>query len=83
MTTGVVADIMPRIKPASTETRMSAEQSNRPHWSRRFFAIWTGQAFSIVGSQVAAFAVVWWLTQQTGSAKVLAGGRTRRLLHHL
>jgi hypothetical protein len=50
-----------------------AARSEGAHWSRTFFPIWTGQAFSIVGSQVAAFAVVWWLTQQTGSAKVLAG----------
>jgi DHA3 family macrolide efflux protein-like MFS transporter len=50
------------------------------HWSRTFFPIWTGQAFSIVGSQVAAFAVVWWLTQQTGSAKVLAGLTIAQLL---
>lgn len=42
------------------------------NWRVRFFAIWTGQAFSIVGSQLAQFALVWWLTKATGSATVLA-----------
>ncbi len=42
------------------------------HWAQRFFTIWTGQAFSLVGSAVVQFALVWWLTQKTGSATILA-----------
>ena len=45
--------------------------SNGQKWQIPFFAIWTGQAFSLVGSQVASFALVWWLTKTTGSATVL------------
>lgn len=41
-------------------------------WARSFFTIWTGQAFSLFGSSAAQFAIVWWLTEQTGSASVLA-----------
>lgn len=41
-------------------------------WASRFFTIWTGQAFSLFGSQLVSFAVIWWLTQTTGSATVLA-----------
>jgi DHA3 family macrolide efflux protein-like MFS transporter len=41
-------------------------------WAARFFTIWTGQAFSLLGSQLVSFAVIWWLTQTTGSATVLA-----------
>jgi len=41
-------------------------------WAPRFFTIWTGQALSLLGSSVAQFAVVWWLTDTTGSAVVLA-----------
>jgi DHA3 family macrolide efflux protein-like MFS transporter len=41
-------------------------------WTTRFFTIWTGQAFSLFGSQLVSFAVIWWLTQTTGSATVLA-----------
>ncbi len=40
---------------------------------RPFFIIWTGQAFSLFGSQVIQFALIWWLTIETGSAVVLAG----------
>jgi MFS transporter, DHA3 family, macrolide efflux protein len=41
-------------------------------WKARFFLIWTGQAFSLFGSSLAGFGVVWWMTQTTGSATVLA-----------
>ena len=44
----------------------------RQNWARPFFTIWTGQALSLVGSQVGSFALVWWLTQASGSATVLA-----------
>ncbi len=43
-----------------------------PPWAPRFFTIWTGQAFSLLGSQLVSFALIWWLTQTTGSATVLA-----------
>jgi len=45
--------------------------SARPHWTRKFFTIWTGQAFSLVGSNLVQFALIWWLTIETGSAIVL------------
>jgi DHA3 family macrolide efflux protein-like MFS transporter len=41
-------------------------------WLKRFITIWTGQASSLIGSQLVQFALVWWLTIQTGSATVLA-----------
>jgi DHA3 family macrolide efflux protein-like MFS transporter len=41
-------------------------------WAGRFFTIWTGQAFSIFGSQLVQFALVWWLAQKSGSATILA-----------
>jgi DHA3 family macrolide efflux protein-like MFS transporter len=39
---------------------------------RTFWTIWSGQAFSLVGSQASQFALVWWLTLETGSAAVLS-----------
>lgn len=42
------------------------------HWKRLFFTIWAGQTLSWVGSAVAQFGLVWWITQETGSATVLA-----------
>ena len=41
-------------------------------WAAKFFIIWTGQAFSLVGSALVQFALVWWMTKTTGSATVLA-----------
>ena len=42
------------------------------NWSARFFTVWGGQAFSLFGSALVQFALVWYLTQQTGSATILA-----------
>ena len=42
------------------------------NWARRFFTVWTGQAFSLFGSALVQFALIWWLTQKSGSATVLA-----------
>ena len=42
------------------------------NWAPRFFTIWGGQAFSLFGSALVQFALIWWLTQETGSATVLA-----------
>ncbi|MGB7874729.1 MAG: MFS transporter [Anaerolineales bacterium] len=44
-----------------------------PHnWAARFFTIWSGQSFSLFGSALVQFALVWYLTRETGSATVLA-----------
>jgi DHA3 family macrolide efflux protein-like MFS transporter len=51
---------------------MMKRSQHRSGWKIRFFTIWTGQAFSLIGSKVVQFALVWWLTESTGSATVLA-----------
>jgi DHA3 family macrolide efflux protein-like MFS transporter len=43
-----------------------------PQWLISFGIIWIGQAFSILGSSLVSFGLVWWLTEETGSATVLA-----------
>ncbi len=47
-------------------------EAHSDRWAPRFFTIWIGQAFSLFGSSLVQFALVWWLTQTTGSATVLA-----------
>lgn len=42
------------------------------NWKRPFFTIWVGQIFSLLGSSLVQFALVWYLTASTGSAVVLA-----------
>lgn len=53
---------------------MPAVQTLQPikDWKKPFFTVWTGQAFSLLGSQLVQFALIWYLTKQTGSATVLA-----------
>jgi MFS transporter, DHA3 family, macrolide efflux protein len=42
------------------------------NWKKLFFTIWAGQAVSLVGSNLAQFALIWWITKSTGSATILA-----------
>ena len=52
---------------------MQNQAQNAPKkWAARFFTIWTGQAFSLFGSQLVQFALIWWLAQKSGSATILA-----------
>lgn len=53
-------------------TTASPTVSAPERWAPRFFTIWAGQAFSLVGSALVQFALVWWMTSQTGSAVVLS-----------
>lgn len=41
-------------------------------WKRPFFTIWSVQALSWFGSALVHFALIWWLTETSGSATVLA-----------
>lgn len=49
-------------------------------WQAPFFTIWGGQSLSLLGSALVGFALVWWLTQETGSATILALGQLMYLL---
>jgi DHA3 family macrolide efflux protein-like MFS transporter len=51
-------------------TEIAGQRHKR--WKTAFTAIWIGQACSLFGSSLVQFALVWWLTQSTGSATVLA-----------
>ena len=42
------------------------------NWAVRFFTLWTGQALSLLGSQLVQFAIIWHLTTSTNSATTLA-----------
>jgi DHA3 family macrolide efflux protein-like MFS transporter len=55
---------------------------NRP-WKRPYFTLWGGQAISQLGSRLVGFALVWYLTVQTGSASVLAGATLVTMLPEL
>lgn len=42
------------------------------NWKKKFIIIWSGQLFSILSSSIAQFAVVLWISMETGSAEVLS-----------
>lgn len=42
------------------------------HWKKTFTVIWSGQFVSILSSAVVSYAVIFWMSLETGSAEVLA-----------
>lgn len=52
-------------------------------WRRTFAFIWTGQLFSTLSSSMVSFAVIFWLSIETGSAEVLAFATIASLLPQL
>lgn len=50
------------------------------HWKKVFGIIWTGQFFSILSSSLVNFAIIIWLSLQTGSAEILAWATIAALL---
>lgn len=62
---------------------MDETNSTSSKWAPRFFTIWTGQALSLLGSRIAQFALVWWVTKTTGSATVLATASLVALLPYV
>lgn len=51
-------------------------------WRLRFWSIWLGQAFSLIGSALTQFVLIWWITQTTKSASALAIAGMMGLLPH-
>ena len=42
------------------------------HWKRKFVVLWVGQACSIFTSMLSQYALIWYLTDRTGSPAVLS-----------
>jgi DHA3 family macrolide efflux protein-like MFS transporter len=61
-------------------TAAELSQKRIQGWKMPFFTIWIGQAFSLLGSSLVGFALIWWLTDTTGSATVLATAAMLELL---
>lgn len=51
-----------------------------PSWQPRFWAIFIGQALSLVGSALTQFVLLWWITDTTGSVSALATAGLAALL---
>lgn len=50
------------------------------NWKKKFAIIWTGQFLSILTSSIVNFAIVLWISMETGSAEVLAFATIAALL---
>jgi DHA3 family macrolide efflux protein-like MFS transporter len=51
---------------------MNNNIENNNQWKKVFYTVSFGQAFSIIGSSVVQFAIMWYLTVKTNSAIVLS-----------
>ena len=51
---------------------MDTHNGHRQHWKGRFYTIAAGQAVSYIGSSAVQFALIWWITKETGSALMLS-----------
>ncbi len=64
------------VAAASTSSHPAEDRAYRPPMKpmkmRAFWTIWSGQALSLAGSQASQFALVWWLTLETGSPAILS-----------
>ena len=49
-----------------------ADTNHKQHSMKPFWLLWSCQAASLLGSQAVQFALIWWLTIETGSAAILA-----------
>lgn len=69
-------------KPSTTEqAKPVMEEPEIPaNWLRNFLPMFIGQVVSLLGSSLVQFALVWYVTRQTGSATVLAAATTAALL---
>lgn len=52
------------------------------NWKKIFYIISAGQAFSLLGSSMVQFAIIWWLTVKTNSAVVLSAASISGFLPH-
>jgi DHA3 family macrolide efflux protein-like MFS transporter len=51
---------------------VDTQNGQNTHWKKGFYTIAAGQAVSYIGSSAVQFALIWWLTKETGSALMLS-----------
>jgi DHA3 family macrolide efflux protein-like MFS transporter len=44
----------------------------KENWKINFALLWSGQVLSLIGTSIIHFALIWWLTEKTGSAIMLS-----------
>lgn len=66
---------------ASAAATVPAHPSDE-RWQPRYWSIFIGQGFSLVGSSLTQFVLLWWITDTTGSVAALATAGLAALLPH-
>lgn len=61
-------------------SQASVIHEKKDKWKNLFYPFWVSQAFSILGSSIVQFSLVWWLTKVSGHASVLASATTFAVL---
>lgn len=66
---------------ATTHATPSGDaHAHEVRYLRSFWILWGGQSLSLFGSQAVQFALIWWLTAESGSAAILSIGTLLGLL---
>lgn len=71
------------LEPKSISAAQPAEAAAvdpGPGWQLRYWSIFVGQAFSLIGSAMTQFVLLWWITDTTGSVSALATAGLAALL---
>jgi DHA3 family macrolide efflux protein-like MFS transporter len=65
---------LPKIREKSTIKRQGVNRLTKEvtNWKQKFFTIWAGQAVSLITSAILQMAMIFYLTERTGSAMVLS-----------
>lgn len=66
--------------PANGTEQTPLTQDIPTNWLANFMPMFIGQVISLLGSSLVQFALVWYVTKQTGSAAVLATATTAALI---
>lgn len=66
--------------PENASNPVETDAPQAQPYLHAFFILWGGQALSLLGTQAVQFALVWWLTVETGSALILASATLVALL---
>jgi DHA3 family macrolide efflux protein-like MFS transporter len=51
---------------------VNGEETAQPKSMKLFLTLWAAQALSLLGSRLVQFALIWWITEEIGSASALA-----------
>ena len=58
--------------PVASPSSLGLAKEPEARWRLRFWAIFGGQALSLVGSSLTQFVLLWWITDTTGSVAALS-----------